>query len=115
MGDEAIVVVAAEMSEEGENFEMLCSKLDCDARLPVTQSDDPLTLSGGHFTWGASKTPPRSARERGRVVVHVVVALYLADGKNIRCSISEESPISNGRKTVGGAKTRFLFDKIGHI
>lgn len=49
-----------------------------DAGLPLTQSDDP--LSGGHFDLGTSKPPPRSARERSGVIVHVVVALHVADG-----------------------------------
>jgi hypothetical protein len=47
-----------------------------DARLPVTQSDDP--LSGGHFALGTSKPPLGSARERSRVVVHVVGAFDMA-------------------------------------
>ena len=35
--------------------EVYVSLANTDARLPVTQSDDP--LSGGHFTLGASKAP----------------------------------------------------------
>jgi len=38
-----------------------------DARLPVTQSDDP--LSGGHFALGTSKPPLGSARERSGIIV----------------------------------------------
>lgn len=48
MGDEE-----SEEGEEGERY---------GAGLPVTQSNDP--LSGGHFTLGASKAPPRPSRER---------------------------------------------------
>lgn len=86
-----------------------------DARLSVTQSDDP--LSGGHFAVGVSKAPlrrvrmravereegvtyPRPARERSRVVVHRVVALDVADGKHARDHVGRESPISNGLTTV---------------
>ena len=34
-----------------------------DARLSLTQSDDP--LSGGHLALGVSKTPRAASRERG--------------------------------------------------
>jgi hypothetical protein len=78
-----------------------------DAGLPVTQSDDP--LSGGHFAFGTSKPPPGTAREGGRIIVHIVVTFQMANCKHTRCSVGRESPISNGSTTVGGAKTRFLF------
>lgn len=74
-----------------------------DAGLSVTQSDDP--LSGGHFSLGVSKPPPRSAREGSRVIVYVVSALNIAHGENV---VKERCPISNGLTAVGGAKTRFL-------
>lgn len=105
------------------------------ARLPVTQTDDP--LSGGHFPLGTSKAPPWSARERSGVIVHVVVAFEMAHGKYTRCSVARESPISNGLTTVAveyhgksvqcycgksgsserygrGANTKLLICKIGH-
>jgi len=72
-----------------------------DARLSVTQSNDP--LSGGHFALGTSKTPPRPATEASRVVVHVVGAFEMADGQYVRRSVAGESPIPNGLTTVGGA------------
>jgi len=49
-----------------------------DARLSVTQSNDP--LSGGHFALGTSKTPPGPATEGSGIVVHVVSAFEMADG-----------------------------------
>jgi len=73
-------------------------------RLSVTQSGDP--LSGGHLALGMSKTPPGPARERGRVIVHGVVALDVADSKHARNHVGRESPISNGSTAVGGANTR---------
>jgi len=85
-----------------------------DAGLPVTQSDDP--PSGGHFGLGASKAPPRSAREGSRIIIHIICALKLAHGKHIGFVVeSKRSPISNGLTPVGGAKTRFLIYKIGHF
>jgi len=83
-----------------------------DTWLPVTQSDDP--LSGGHFALGTSKPPLRSAREGSGVVVHIVAAFEVANGNYVRRRVGRESPISNGLTTVGGAKTRLLFLKIGH-
>jgi len=76
------------------------------AGLPVTQTDDP--PSGGHFLRGASKTPPCPATERSAVKIFVfrAMALDVANGHN-GC-VSVESPISNGRATVGGAKTRSI-------
>jgi len=85
---------------------------EIDAELPVTQSDDP--RSGGHFALGTSKAPPRPAREGGRIIVHIVVALKVADCKYAWLVVEGDSPIPNGLTTVGGAKTRFLFCKIGH-
>lgn len=100
----------SEGEEEGE----------IDARLSVTQSDDP--RSGGHLALGMSKTPlkrgeqserridsadcahPGPARERGRVVVHGVVALDVADRKHARSHVSRESPISNGSTAVAAEK-----------
>lgn len=65
------------------------------AGLSVTQSGDP--LSGGHFCEAASKAPPGSARERSRVVIHILSALHLADSENRRRrSGVSEGPISNG-------------------
>jgi len=90
---------------EGENDESGDWEI-IGARLPVTQSDDP--LSGGHFALGMSKTPSGSARERSRVIVHVVGALHVADGKYTRSVVGSESPIPNGVTAVGGAKTRLL-------
>lgn len=81
------------------------------ARPPVTRSDDP--LSGGHFALGMSKTPSRSARERSRIIVHVVSALQVAYGNYIWSVVASESPISNGLTAVGGAKTKLLLHKIG--
>jgi hypothetical protein len=79
-----------------------------DARLPVTQSDDP--RSGGHFALGASKAPPGSARERSGIIVHIVGALKVANSKDggFVSVARKRSPISNGLTTVGGAKTRLL-------
>ncbi len=71
----------------------------------------------GILTWGRQKrhckgnvskhrsqggnTNPGSARERSRVVVHVVGALHLANSKYARISVERErSPISNGLTTV---------------
>ena len=105
-----------ERSEEGEEGKD-------GARLSVTQSDDP--RSGGHFALGMSKTPlqigvrirgimkwcenvwrmrtyPRSARERGGVVIHGIAALHLADRNHARSHVGRESPISNGLTTVAG-------------
>lgn len=95
-----------ERSDEGEEGEK------DGVRLSVTQSDDP--RSGGHFVKGTSKTPPRSARERSRVIVHGVSALHMADRKHARSHVGRESPISNGLTTVGGANTRLLFREIRH-
>jgi len=75
------------------------------AGLPVTQIDDP--LSGGHLTLGVSKAPPGPARERSRIIVHIVSALHLAHSKHAR-SVESYSPISNGLTAVGGAKTKSL-------
>ena len=71
--------------------------VDC-ARLPVTQTDDP--LSGGHFPLGTSKAPPWSTRERSRVIVHVVGAFEMAHSKYTGSSVARESPISNGLTAV---------------
>jgi hypothetical protein len=95
---------------EGENDELGDWEM-MDARLPVTQSDDP--PSGGHFAVGMSKTPPGTARERSRVIVHVVGALDLANGKYARSVVASESPIPNGETAVGGAKTKLLVCIIG--
>ena len=75
------------------------------AGMPVTHSDDP--RSGGHFALGVSKAPPGPARERSRIVVHVISALHLAHSKHTR-SVESYSPISNGLTAVGGAKTKSL-------
>jgi len=95
-------------SGEGEGVKLLengeVEKMD--ARLPVTQPDDP--LSGGHFALGTSKPPLGSTRESSGVVVHVVTT-KMTNGKHTRHVSREESPISNGLTTVGGAKTRFRF------
>jgi len=78
-----------------------------DARPPVTRSDDP--LSGGHLTFGASKAPTGTSRERGRVIVHAVVALDVANSERTRHrGVEGSSPISNALTSVDGAKTRFL-------
>jgi hypothetical protein len=90
--------------DEGDRSNELVDFVDC-ARLPVTQTDDP--LSGGHLPLGTSKAPPWSARER-RVVIHVG-ALEMAHGKHTRRSVARESPISNGLTAVGGANTKLLF------
>jgi hypothetical protein len=80
------------------------------ARLPVTQSDDP--LSGGHLALGMSKTPSGTTRESSRVIVHVICALDVAHCKYIGSVVASESPISNGLTAVGGAKTKLLLHKI---
>jgi len=54
---EKIVESRGDLSGEGYR----ASLGSTDARLPVTQSDDP--LSGGHLALGASKAPPGSARK----------------------------------------------------
>ena len=51
-------------------------------------------------------THPRPAGERGRVVVHRVVALDVADGKHARNHVGRESPISNGLTTVAARPER---------
>jgi hypothetical protein len=43
---------------------------------------------------------PRPSREGSRVVVHVIVALQMADSKHTRLSVESESPIPNGLTTV---------------
>lgn len=83
-----------------------------DARLSLTQSDDP--LSGGHLALGVSKTPPRPSRERSGVVVDVVHPLKVADCKHIGPVVKGRSPIPNGLTAVGGAKTRLGIYKIRH-
>jgi len=88
-------------NDESGDWEMI------GARLPVTQSDDP--PSGGHFAVGMSKTPSGSARERSRVIEHVVGALDVAHGKHTGRVVASESPIPNGMTAVGGAKTKLLF------
>jgi len=59
---EGFVVIMGNFAREGNATsgkhllgEDAVSLGNADARLPVTQSDDP--LSGGHFAWGASKAP----------------------------------------------------------
>lgn len=44
-----------------------------DARLPVTQPNDPpdLVISGGHLSVGTLKTPPGPAREGSVIVMQV--------------------------------------------
>jgi hypothetical protein len=79
-------------------------KVEDGAGMPVTHFDDP--RSGGHLALGVSKAPPGPAREGSRVIVHVVGALHLADGKY--ASVESYSPISNGLTAVVGAKTRSL-------
>lgn len=87
-----------------------------DAGLPVTQSNDP--PSGGHFSLGASKAPPGPSREGSGIIVLstiiIIIALKMAHRKHTRLVVESSSPIPNGLTTVGGAKTRFLFCKIGH-
>lgn len=51
---------------------------------------------------------------RSGVIIDVLVALQVADGKDTRLVVEVAGPISNGLTTVGGAKTRFLIYKIGH-
>jgi hypothetical protein len=78
---------------------------------------------------GVRSTYPRSARERSRVIIHVVCALDVANSKHIWCCVNIESPISNGlttvarygekiqpirlvlgiRRDVRGARTRYRF------
>jgi hypothetical protein len=41
-----------------------------------------------------------SARESSRIIVHVVLALEMANGKYTGHSVGRESPISNGLTTV---------------
>jgi hypothetical protein len=77
------------------------------AELPVTRFDDP--RSGGHFALGTSKAPPGPPREGSRIIVHIVVALEVANSKYAWLVVEGDSPIPNGLTTVGGAKTRFLF------
>jgi hypothetical protein len=78
------------------------------------------------------KSHPGPARERSRVIVDVVAALDLADGKHTRVCVSAESPIPNGLTAVAadvvrsvtriqeriedvrGARTRYRFCKIQH-
>jgi len=100
--DDSVDERSEEGEEEGAN----------DARLSVTQSDDP--LSGGHFAVGTSKPPPRPARERSRVVVHRIGVLQMADRDHARSHVGRESPISNGLTTVGGANTRLRIGTIYH-
>jgi hypothetical protein len=83
-----------------------------DAGLPVTQPNDP--LSGGHFSSGTSKAPPGPSREGSGISVLFISALEMAHRKHTRLVVESNSPIPNGMTTVGGAKTRFLFCKIGH-
>lgn len=130
---------------EGENDESGDWEI-IGARPPVTQSDDP--LSGGHLALGMSKTPlwvnksscgigddeetySGSAGERSRIIVHVVGALHVADGKHARSVVGSESPIPNGVTAVAerrnvrgeiwsinvyerGAKTKLLLRTIRH-
>jgi hypothetical protein len=58
-------------------------------------------------------TYPGSARERSRVIVHVVGALHVADGKYTRSVVASESPIPNGVTAV--AERRNERDKIWSI
>ena len=92
-------------SDEADRSNEAMVMADC-ARLPVTQTDDP--LSGGHFPLGTSKAPPWSARELSRVVVHVVCAIDMAHGKYTRSSVARESPISNGLTTVAVSWSVFV-------
>jgi hypothetical protein len=54
---------------------------------------------------------PGSARESSRVVVHVVVAFEMTNGKHTRHSVGEECPISNGLTTVA-ARMHDQFESV---
>lgn len=47
-----------------------------------------------------AKTHSGSARERRRVVVHVILALHAADREHTGIGVNIESPISNGLTAV---------------
>lgn len=84
-----------------------------DGGTPVTCPTDPL---GGHFSTGTSKTPPRPAREGGRIVIYFRLCRLLVEGsEGVAGGGESRCPIANGLPvTVAGARTRFQI-RDGHI
>jgi len=86
-----------------------------DARLPVTQPDDPpdLVISGGHFSVGTLKTPPGPAREGGVIIIQVKLRAF--DAAHSEHSGSIVGPHHSNAPTVGvgGVKTRYTGDCFG--
>jgi len=82
-----------------------------DARLPVTQPNDPpdLVISGGHFSIGTLKTPLRPAREASVIVVQVGLSAFNAADREDTGGGSSVGPHHSNAPTVGvgGVKTRF--------